>query len=131
MIKFCLLIHTAPPGGCGGVDVILTRATTITIAWDKPEIIGREDYYYTVYSRQLLALSGNTTSYVNASDRVEYTVTDLQPSTEYLFRVIVHNGVSDQVVGNEVSRSCHVVASTTDVGGCGMYRLNVLSFPSD
>ena len=113
------------------MDVILTRATTITIAWDKPEIIGREDYYYTVYSRQLLALSGNTTSYVNASDRVEYTVTDLQPSTEYLFRVIVHNGVSDQVVGNEVSRSCHVVASTTDVGGCGMYRLNVLSFPSD
>ena len=127
-----LFIHPAPPGGCVGVDVILMRATTITIAWDKPEVTGREDYYYTVYYKQLTALSGNTTSpYVNTSDRVEYTVTDLQPSTEYLFRVSVHNGVSDEDIGNEVSRSCQVVASTTSVGGWGVLRLNVLSFQFD
>lgn len=72
-------------------------------------------------------MSGNTTGpYVNTSGRVAYTVSGLQPSTEYLFRVTVHNGVSDQDVDSEEARSCDTLASTADIGRCNVVRLNAV-----
>lgn len=119
-----LLVHSAPPSGCQGAGVVSVTATVITIVWEKPEQIGREDFYYTVHYKELAGFSGITAGpYINYSDHVEYTVDGLQPSTEYVFRITVHNSVSDQDFENEESRVCETVASTADIGECKIYRV--------
>lgn len=114
-------LTTAPPARCRDIGVVLVTATAIIIAWTKPEQTGREDFYYTVYYKQLSAPPSSWVtagSYVNNSERVEYTVDGLQPSTDYVLRVVAHNGVSDQDLMNEESRTCETAVTTASLGGC-------------
>ena len=98
--------------------MISVTATDITVEWKRPDLTGREDFYYGVYYRELTSLSGITLGpYINNSDNVDYTIDGLQPSTQYLIKITVHNGVSDQDMENEISRTCETVASTADIGG--------------
>ena len=72
-------------------------AKSISMQWDPPVFLGgRADLYYTVqYSDP-----NNVGQMVMASDpcltSLSFTITDLQPATDYVVRVMAHNGVSDQ-----------------------------------
>lgn len=93
-------------------------ATDLTVEWKRPDFTGREDFYYSVYYRELTNLSGITLSpHVNSSDYLYYTIRGLQPLTQYLVKITVHNGVSNQDMENDTSRTCEIVASTADIGG--------------
>ena len=98
--------------------MISVTSTDVKVEWKRPNLTGRADFYYRVYYRELTSFSGITLGrYVNNSDYVDYTIGGLRPSTQYVIRITVHNGVSDQDVENEQSRMCETVASTTDIGG--------------
>lgn len=117
MLPLHLVSYSAPPSRCQGAHVALKAPTLIVIAWEKPELIGREDFYYTIYYKEHLALSWNIVGpYTNTSNVVQYVVNGLQPSTKYVFRIIVHNGVSNQDLKNEALRTCETNASTADIG---------------
>ena len=94
-------------------------ATDITVEWRRPNLTGREDIYYSVYYRELKNLYGITVNsyYVNNSDYVDYSIDGLVPSTQYLIKITVRNGVSDQDMENDIFRTCETVASTADIGG--------------
>lgn len=113
-----LFLASAPPGRCTGTSVISMTATDITVEWKRPNLTGREDIYYSVYYRELKDLYGITSNpyYVNNSDYVDYTIDGLVPSTQYLIKITVHNGVSDQDMENDIFRMCETVASTADIG---------------
>ena len=97
--------------------MVLATATIITITWDKPELTGRDDFYYMIYYKQLSSINDSAAvTYVNNSNPIEYRFDGLQPSTEYKFRITVHNGVSNQDLMNEESRTCETIASTADIG---------------
>ena len=56
----------------------------------------------------------NMCPFVNQDTIVEYTVKDLLPQTNYTLRVVVGNGVSNQVSEDRHLRTCEVTTSTTD-----------------
>ncbi len=103
-------------------------ATEITVEWKRPNRTGREDFYYSVYYRELTNLSGITSNpyYVNNSEYVGYTIDGLVPSTQYLIKITLHNGVSAQDVENDIFRTCETVASTADIGGFSSNTINQL-----
>lgn len=122
-------LASAPPSGCTSTNVISVTATDITVEWKRPDLIGREDFYYSVYYRELTSLSGITLGpYVNNSDYVDYTIDGLQPSSQYLIKITIHNGVSDQDMENEISRTCETVASTADIGEFTISNVNILVY---
>ena len=121
-----LFLASGPPSGCTGASAISVTATDITVEWKRPNLTGRADFYYSVYYRELTNFSGITLDqYVNNNDYVDYTIDGLQPSTQYVISITVHNGVSDQDIENELSRMCEIVASTADIGGFTFNSLSV------
>ena len=110
-------LASAPPSSCTGTRVVLVTATDITVEWRRPDFTGREDFYYSVFYRELTNSSGTMLGpYINKSDYVDFAINGLQPSTQYLIKITVRNGVSDQDVKNDISRTCETVASTADIG---------------
>ena len=101
-----------------------TRATTITVRWDRPEIIGREDLYYNIFYSEdnQTFIQHNPRPYIKQDVVVDYSLSGLKPLTLYIIRVTVENGVSDQGVGS----SCEVTGGTGDISKFSMYWLVVL-----
>ena len=91
--------------------------TTITLRWEKPSITSRDDFYY-----EIVRSDENTVSEYTLLTRlrgdtratVEYRDTQLTPATTYVYRVIVHNGVSDQDSLNVHLRTREVTKTTLD-----------------
>ncbi len=110
-------IYTAPPNNCKSLQAVAerTRGNTITVRWERPEITGRDDFYYNIfYSEDNQTFTQhNSRPYVKQDALVDYSVSGLQPLTTYTIRVIPENGVSGQEEVGQ-SRSCEVVARTGD-----------------
>ena len=75
--------------------------TTAELAWEKPEEVGRDDFYYSINrtnpdTNEEIVVNAN---YIDSRDVVAFKVTGLAPKTTYTFSVCVHNGVSkfDQI----------------------------------
>ena len=112
---------TAPPTVCKNIELVQqrTRGNSITVRWERPEITGRDDFYYNIfYSEDNQTFTQhNRRPYVKQDALVDYSVSGLQPLTTYTIRVIPENGVSGQEEGGQ-SRSCEVVAMTGDTSEC-------------
>lgn len=84
----------------------------MTLSWFRPQNTGRSDFYYVVqYS------DGDTAgqhTLVDEMYRAEEVISGLVPDTAYTFTVTVHNGVTDQDVGNEHLRRCELTATTRE-----------------
>ena len=93
-------LYAAPPGPCEDLQVILVTDTTVTLAWNRPMIIGRSDFFYKVWHSdpdnigEFVAVNSNL---VDSGASVSYIVSNgLMAFRSYIFRVTTHNGVSDQ-----------------------------------
>ncbi len=116
-VEMCVCRHTALPKNCKSLEVVTerTRGNTITVRWERREIIGRDDFYYNIfYSEDNQTFTQhNSRAYVKQDAVVDYSVSGLQPLTTYTIRVIPENRVSGQEEGGQ-SRGCEVVAMTGD-----------------
>ena len=112
---------SAPPSACRNIELVQqrTRGNSITVRWERPEITGRDDFYYNIFHSEdnQTFTQHNRRPYVKQDALVDYSVSGLQPLTTYTIRVISENGVSGQEEGGQ-SRSCEVVAMTGDTSEC-------------
>ena len=87
--------------------------------WDRPSITGRDDFYYTVHysdpDNNTSFLQHNPQPLVKTGQIVEYTLSGLRVLTEFIIRVVVHNGVSEQDPGGVAGRTCEVEGVTGDI----------------
>ena len=110
---------TALPSACRQLQIVSerTRATTITVRWDRPEITGREDFYYNIFycEDNQTFVQHNPRPYIKQDVVVDYALSGLKALTMYTIRVSVENGVSDQDERRERNtRSCEIIGSTGD-----------------
>ncbi len=89
----------------------------VTISWSPPIDDGdRNDLSYNViYTNG--SFNSPTVSVTNA---LQYTITELTPSTQYIISVISVNGVSDQDP-NTASRTTTITVTTANRGKKNMY----------
>ena len=81
-----------------------------------PTITGRNDYYYRVEyndSENVGIFLTSIKTLRNTGSSVSHTITALRLATEYVIRVSVHNGVSDQ--DPDVNSRLQEIRITTDV----------------
>ncbi len=110
------LVNTAPPGPVRNLLTTTITSTSVSLSWTRPEVTGRDDFYYSIeYSDpntgSFILSSGN---YVNSA--FSYTVPNLRPNTPYTIRVTTHNGVSDQDTENEALRRVDLPTRTGEGG---------------
>lgn len=86
----------------------------LNIYWRRPDITGRDDYYYILAYDDGESVGSH--SIINKSQVVSQLITDLKPATEYTITVTVVNGVSDQDKENEFKRMCHLRTTTLEGG---------------
>ena len=110
---------SGPPSACTNLAVQSKTSSSAIIRWNRPETVGRPDYYYNVYvsdpDRVNTFIQDNNQDYVDGRSRPTYSVSGLRPHTSYVIRVSVHNGVSDQDP-NEQMRQCEVNVMTDSAG---------------
>ena len=96
---------------------IIQQGTTLTVRWVRPEITGRDDFYYNIfYSEDNRTFTQHNDSPYNKQDLlVDYSVSGLRLLTTYIVRVSPENGVSGREnIGSVRRRSCEVVGTTGD-----------------
>ena len=106
------LFPPEPPSKPTNLRNTSNTVNSISIAWSSPDFLGeRDDLYYTVeYSdpdkvgKMIMAIECMTST--------SFTVTGLQPATDYVIRVMARNGVSDQDVGGGLSRMKEIFCRT-------------------
>ena len=111
-------LNAAPPSSCRNLHVFeeRTQANTITVRWVRPEITGRDDFYYNIFysvDNQTFT-QHNIRPYVKQGLLVDYSLSGLRPLINYTIRVMVENGVSDQKERGK-ARSCEVTGTTGDI----------------
>ena len=98
--------------------------STVTVQWDRPTITGRDDFYYRVEYSDPDNVGIFLTSIANlrrTGFTVSHTITGLRPATEYVIRVSVHNGVSDQDPDVN-SRLQEIKVTTGETSKFGIYQ---------
>ena len=109
---------SGPPSACTNIQLVHRTDASFTISWSRPEIIGRDDFFYRVlYSDpdrigEFITENDNIT---NNSTVVHYTVSGLIPLTSYIVRVTTHNAVSDQDPNSHL-RMCGISNMTLEGG---------------
>ena len=91
-----------------------TTSTSITIAWEDPEDVGRPDYYYVIEYSDPDDASIYHRHNENGIQGNNYTLDNLRPYTIYIIRVTVHNGVSNQDPENANDRMVSVKGHTAE-----------------
>ena len=114
-----------PPTAVRNLTVIDTTNTSITIEWEPPEEIGRDDCYYNVEHSDPNDISKyiQHEESINCSDTTMYDVTGLQPITTYIIRISVHNGVSGNDSQNDDRRRRQINGTTQEGSKPLMYRI--------
>ncbi len=91
----------------------------MTLEWTRPEVTGRDDFYYTY---QIFDVDGILRDnpvrlpFTASSSKITFTEKRLQPVTPYTFRIITHNGVSDEDKENAALRKVELVVKTEEGG---------------
>ena len=117
-LRAAYVINTAPPGPVRNVHTTTITCTSVSLSWTRPEVTGRDDFYYSIeYSDpntgSFIFSNGN---YVNSALTVSYTVPNLHPNTPYTIRVTAHNEVSVQDTENEALRRVDLPIRTLERG---------------
>ena len=103
-----------PPGACQNIKTTFIGERSLTIQWERPAFIGRDDFYYLLeYSE---GESTESLQVVNKDQVVSQLITGLKAFTEYTITVTVVNGVSDQDLENEFKRICEIKTTTLEGG---------------
>ena len=90
------------------------RAQSLKVEWQRPEVTGRDDYYYILQYTDGESVRSNPV--INRSQVVPQVISGLKPVTEYTITVTVVNAVSDQDRENEFKRRCELVVTTIEGG---------------
>ena len=116
MIVFTTYHHATlgPPSSCQNIKSLFVGAQSLNVQWERPEITGRDDYYYMLQYTDGESVGSNQV--INQSQVVSQLITGLKPITEYTITVTVVNGVSDQDKENEFKRMCELMVTTTAGG---------------
>ena len=114
----CLIIinytSKGPPSACRNIKSTSVGAQSLTVEWERPQTIGRDDYYYIFQYTDGESFGSNQV--INRSQVVSQLIAGLKPITEYTITVTVVNGVSDQDMENEFKRRCELIVTTTEGG---------------
>lgn len=95
------------------------NGTAITVVWEPPtELGGRSDTYYTIEYESLA--SPDNMIEIDPVSGTTYTITALEPITEYRVRVFAENGVSDQDMRPGI-RSTRMSETICGTGEGGMF----------
>lgn len=113
-----MFLHVAPPSACRDLNVSESSTyNQITVTWNRPAVIGRNDFYYNIYyssdENEGKFIKHNEDNYYSSSDEVNYTLSGLNPFTSYAIRVTVDNGVSYQDVTGKQNRMCEITTTTS------------------
>ena len=115
--NFSSISYSEPPAAVRNLRVNSKTNTSIIIQWDTPSVTGRSDYYYNVEHNSPNDIS---TYKRHNQERITntniYNVNKLQPDSEYIIRISVHNGVSGNDSQNDRERR-RQVSDTTLEGG--------------
>ena len=126
MISTCNCIGA--PTAVRDLRVNTKSDTSVIIKWNRPEIIGRDDFYYIIKYTDIAnledSLSNDPLSFrlVDSASTVSFRLPsigsglELKPNTDYIIKVIVHNGVSDQEPENEPLRKRDISVKTKEGG---------------
>ena len=105
--------------------------TEVVVRWDAPDEPGRTDYYYSV-SRSIPGDIGNFQTLkdrlTNTASTVTFVVTNLVPFTDYIIRVSVHNGVSQNDSANDQLRVREVTARTDEGSECFVRNITYTNY---
>lgn len=121
-----IIYSPGPPTACSNIRINLLGDRRMDVVWQKPSIVGRDDFYYILkWSASLspsmlasLGLSGReingSVTVFDRSDTVSQSITGLRPETPYSISVTARNGVSDQSdsAGNNGSSRCQLQGTT-------------------
>ena len=119
---FMVALTKGPPSSlsCGSLQVSTVASNSLTVRWQKPQITGRSDFYYTLKHTNpddpfgdLIVTFPKITTPPNQV-QVSQEITGLRPDTEYHIEVSVHNGVSDQDPDNAPDRVCEIRETTSE-----------------
>ena len=112
------VVPTEPPSKPTRLSKTSVTENRISVSWGQPSTLGgRNDLYYTVEHSdpdnvgQFIKASGST-----CLTSLSYTITGLRPATDYLVRVMAHNGVSDQDQDGALGRLVEMTATTSHAG---------------
>ena len=110
---------TAPPGPVTDLKTTANTSTSVTLEWTRPEVTGRDDFYYTYQifdPDHILPDTPRRLSFTASSPTITYTEDRLRPVTPFTFRIITHNGVSDEDKENAALRKVELVVKTKEGG---------------
>ncbi len=110
---------TAPPGPITDLKTTANTSTSVTLEWTRPEVTGRDDFYYTYQifdPDHILPDTPRRLSFNASSPTITYTEDRLRPVTPFTFRIITHNGVSDEDKENAALRKVELVVKTKEGG---------------
>ncbi len=91
----------------------------MTLEWTRPEVTGRDDFYYTYQIFDVDHILPDTPvrlPFTASSSKITFTENRLRPVTPYTFRIITHNGVSDEDKENAALRRVELVVKTKEGG---------------
>ena len=107
-------ILSGPPSACRNIKSNHIGAQSLNVQWERPEVTGRDDYYYMLEYSDGESVGSNQV--INQSQVVSQLITGLKSITDYTITVTVVNGVSDQDKENEFKRTCELAVTTTEGG---------------
>ncbi len=110
---------TAPPGPVTDLKTTANTSTSVTLEWTRPEVTGRDDFYYTyqiIDRDHILPDTPRRLSFTASSPTITYTEDRLRPVTPFTFRITTHNGVSDEDKENAALRKVELVVKTKEGG---------------
>ncbi|XP_064385048.1 sushi, von Willebrand factor type A, EGF and pentraxin domain-containing protein 1-like isoform X4 [Halichondria panicea] len=108
---------TTPPGPVTDLKTTANTSTSVTLEWTRPEVTGRDDFYYTYQifdPNHILPDTPRRLSFTASSPKITYTEDRLRPVTPFTFRITTHNGVSDEDKENAALRKVELVVKTKE-----------------
>ena len=109
-----------PPTACQNLEVRKGDPgnTTLCAEWERPLVIGRDDFFYVLEISDPAVFNGfrHVDNVVNPAPTVEYCIDDLRPNTEYNVRISVVNGVSHFDSANNFLRTTTKTRKTCEGG---------------
>lgn len=116
------VLHVAPPSPPNAPTCPDRTGTSLLMNWNIPSSVGcRLDTFYIVEHQPVTS----TGSYIvsNRIDSTTFTISELEPITNYRIRVYSENGVSDLDLRPGI-RSTRMVETVCTTGEGGMYCIS-------